>query len=313
MRNRGRKTTLRAAGIGTFCLLLSALPRTACAAGSSSVFQDVSVGYMASTFVGWETEEAKNIVRTWTDRFHKSGFPGGTTRIDIFQDVAGMERAIRERKVDIISTVSDDFVRLRKRTPLQPILLSAHSGGVYDQAVVLARRDRGFLQWKDLRGKQITISGDKVQSIQVTWLETQLMKEGYRTPGDFFSSVKEVVKPSQAILSVFFRQADACLTTRRSFDLACELNPQVGKELAILARSDDMASGVVSVRTGYDPKDMENITEILGSMDRNPSGKQLLQIFRVDHFVPFREEYLETVEAMVKEHGELRAKPAGRR
>jgi len=297
-----------AAGVCALCLLLPALAGSAPDTRKIPDSGDITLGYMESTFFGMETEEARNIVQYWTDRAHKSNYPGAAAHVEIFRDIAGMEKALREGKIDIVSTVSDDFVRLRKRAPLLPIMLSGYRGGIHQKMVVVVRRDRGIREWKDLKDKQIVIAGEKVHSIHLTWLETLLMREGYRTPRDFFSSVKEIDQPSQAILSVFFRRSDACLTSLRSFDLAVELNPQVGMEMFAIAKSPDMATGVISVRSDFDPGDKEKLIEAFRSMDGNPAGKQLLQLFRVDHFVPFREEYLESVKKMVREHDLLSAK-----
>jgi ABC-type phosphate/phosphonate transport system substrate-binding protein len=302
-----------AAGIGALCLLLAAPPGRAADAERPRDQMDIALGYMSSTFVGVETEEARNIAKVWSDQVHKRNYGGGVTRNVVFNDVPTVVKALREKKIDILTTISDDFLRIRERVPLEPILMTVNSSGIYQRMVILVRRDSGYLQMKDLRQKRIAIPGDQAQSLHITWLETLLMKEGYRNAGEFFSSVKEVRTPSQAILPVFFRQVDACLASQQSFDLAMELNPQLGKELVVLARSGDMVGGVISLRADFDPSQKDRVIGILESLDKDPQGKQLLRLFRVDRLAPFRGEYLVSTEAMLAEHAELRTNPAKRR
>ena len=305
----------RAVHVALLCLLLS-IPGPAGGRASEVEIPSgprvISLGYMKGVFLGLEEEEAKNVLKIWVDRVYGPNFPDCVTRIGIVDDIAEMERAIQGKKVDVISTLSDDFVRLRDSAPIRPVMLVARGGSVYQEMVLLVRRDSGLRQLKDLHRKKAVLTGEEGRMIHMLWLETMLMREGYRTSRDFFSSVREVSKPSQAILSVFFGQSDACLASRFAFDLATELNPQIGREMVVLAKSAGMAIGVVSVRSDFEPKKRDTLIASLESMEASPAGRQLLNIFRMDRFVPFREEYVAPVEALVKEHARLREKLTGR-
>ena len=57
--------------------------------------------------------------------------------------------------------------------------------------------------------------------------------------------MKLVDHASQAVLPVFFRQADACLMPRWSYDTMVELNPQVKDQAIILALSPLLARGAL--------------------------------------------------------------------
>jgi hypothetical protein len=81
----------------------------------------------------------------------------------------------------------------------------------------------------------------------------------------------------------------------------------------VLARSGDMVGGVISLRADFDPSQKDRVIGILESLDKDPQGKQLLRLFRVDRLAPFRGEYLVSTEAMLAEHAELRTNPAKRR
>lgn len=131
------------------------------------------------------------------------------------------------------------------------------------------------------------------------------MGEGILNPQTFFSIVKEVQKPSQGVLQVFFQQAEACIVNRNTFNIMTELNPQVGKEIMPVFASPGIPGGVVSLRVDLDQRNKKTITDTLTSMHTNPQGKQLLTFFRKKKLVPFKVEYLNAIEDLVKEHRDL--------
>ena len=55
--------------------------------------------------------------------------------------------------------------------------------------------------------------------------------------------IKEAQKPSQALMPVFFRQADACVASRHYFEVNSELNPQIQRELMSISNSPGLAGG----------------------------------------------------------------------
>lgn len=131
------------------------------------------------------------------------------------------------------------------------------------------------------------------------------MRDAVRKPEDFFSSIKEFRRPSQAILPVFFEQADACLTTQQAFDVVSELNPQVSRDLVVLERSPDIASGVLVLRTGLEPRVKASLIEVLEKLPADPEGDQILRLFRMNRLIPWRPEYAAGVAALLREHESL--------
>jgi phosphonate transport system substrate-binding protein len=238
----------------------------------------------------------------------KRKFIRGSSETLVLKDVASLESAFIQKRLDLGIMVSEEYVQLRDRAAILPVFVSATDLGPYHQLVLLVRRRDGLRSLSDLRNKRLTLARDQSKTIHLFWLETLLMKEGARRAEDFFSSVKEVRKSSQAILPVFFHQADACLTTQQSFDVVRELNPQVGEDLVVLAQSRDIAGGVLAFRADYDPSARETITEVLRTLQEDPQGSQLLKLFRMSRLIPWKPEYITSAEALLREHGRLRLK-----
>lgn len=312
MADAERTLRLPAVVIGAFALLIYAATGTAEDNDLRVDSPHLNVGYTMNVFTDVDTEDARSVTKVWSEQILKRWFQEGTSESAIFEDMESLEFAFRKKNIDLVAMVSDDYVHLKNRVPVQPVFVTENHNGIYHQIVLLVRRDRGIHTLGDLRHKQLMVPLEQARTIHMTWLETLLMKEGVGSAEEFFSTVKEVRKPSQGILPVFFKQADACLTTRQSFRVVCELNPQVGKELTILAISPDIAGGVIVFRPDYTEEYKNKLTEILLKVQTDPQGRQLFKLFRIYRLIPFRPEYLETVEALLEEHTRLRLKLARR-
>jgi hypothetical protein len=67
----------------------------------------------------------------------------------------------------------------------------------------------------------------------------------------FFGSVEEKVKVSQALLSVFVGQSDACLFPDESYKTMVELNPQLKQKLRTIVTLDNLLIGIGFFRKTY--------------------------------------------------------------
>ena len=104
------------------------------------------------------------------------------------------------------SFLSAEYLELREKVPLEPLFIPVKGKDLYDRLVLVVRKDSGSRSLADLKGKrlfkQAEISTMKAQSVA----RTLLMRQGVRNPERFFSSAREMTKPSASIFAVFFRK-----------------------------------------------------------------------------------------------------------
>ena len=268
------------------------------------------VGYSSRVFVDVDLEDAKAVTNLWTDILtRQSGYKAGAN-VTIYQDLQTLEKDVKAKKSDLLVVMACEFLEIKSRVTLDPILVSEFENGVYEEMVLLVRKEKNISSFSNLRHKPIAIPKGLFMTTCQLWLETCLMREGILNPKTFFSNMKEVQKPSQAVLQVFFKQVDACIVNRNAFTTMIELNPQVGKELMPVVTSPGIPGGVVSIRVDLDDQDKKSIFDTLTAMHTNPQGKQLLTFFRKKRLVPFKAEYLRTIEDLVKEHHDLQMRLA---
>jgi len=182
-----------------------------------------------------------------------------------------------------------------------PVLSADYGKSFYDELILLVRKESGVTRVAQLRGKSLRVEAGQKGSIPIKWLDSVLAAKALPEPQGFFAGISEFSKASQVIMPVFFGQADACLTSRNSFNILSELNPQLGRQMLVLERSPGFATGIIAVRKDIRNPRRDNMVEILQEMQSDPKGKQLLTLFRCNRLVPFRPEHLASVEKVLWE------------
>jgi phosphonate transport system substrate-binding protein len=240
---------------------------------------------------------------------------GGTAEPDavILQDIHSAGNHLREKTVDLLFLLPQEYLKVRDTLPVVPVVVSTPPKNTYEELVLLVRKDSSVRTAGGLRGKRLVVETDQKGALPTMWLEILLMKEGISgdTKG-LFGSVKATKKPSQTVLPVFFKQADACIITRNAFETMAELNPQLGRELLSIASSPPLVSSIGVLRQDYYDKHGAYLTGELIRLHEDPQGKQILMLFHKDRLIPYRPEHIASVEAMLREHGDLRMNLARR-
>jgi len=149
-----------------------------------------------------------------------------------------------------------------------------------DQYVILVKRNGGIKKMDDLRGRRLVMQKGFRMCVAPFWLST-LFPERQRGPVEHvFGSVVPETKVSRVVLPVFFGSADACLTQKQGFDMICELNPQVGKDLTALAISPEMVVTLYAFSRNYHGAYRERFVAALSSIGASAAGQQLATLFQ---------------------------------
>ncbi len=271
----------------------------------------LSVALTINKYSDVDVKDAKAALAVWIDMIAKR--TGSRTKVELFSydDIAKFEREIRANKIDLVFLFPQEYLHLRSRIPFDPIAISLPLGTEHKHFALLARKDHGFTGVRGLANRDALMETGENSSLIFLWLETLLMKEGVPGPEVFFSNFKSVKKASQAILPVFFKQADVCTVNLTAFETMKELNPQVGQELVALAQSSGFPQGIVCMRKGLAEK-YDAFVEEMFSVHNRSQGKQILTLMRIKKLVPFMPKNLETTEALLAENQALKSKLARR-
>ena len=159
-------------------------------------------------------------------------------------------------------------------------IIAAGGASGLEQYVILAKQSSGLRQLGDLQGRRLLMLKTPKMCVAPAWLCT-VLDEGHFGPADrFFGSVATDMKSSQVVLPVFFGQADCCVTSKRSFDTMCELNPQVARELKVITSSLAMVVDFYVFRRGYLGAKREGVIRAMSALTASESGRQLATLFQ---------------------------------
>jgi ABC-type phosphate/phosphonate transport system substrate-binding protein len=146
----------------------------------------------------------------------------------------------------------------------------------------------------------------------MVWLEALLAQQSLAAPPEFFKATTRAEKPSKAILQVYFRQADACVVTTNVYAVAGELNPQLQRDLRVVAVSPELVPALFYFRPGDKSRAREELEPAILGLHETPAGQQVLTIFQCDRMVKSPTTCLATTRELLKECGRLKgAAPQG--
>lgn len=268
--------------------------------------QQLNIGYSSRSFVNVPREDIRVAVCMLSEKVARRAASAAESRI--YDSISEMARDLKNRKLDVVAVPPDEFLNLKRHASIEPVMMTATNKSHEVEVLLLVRNDSSIRSLKDLRNRTIVVPAKTAQygSVYQIWLETILARHGLPSINAFFSSVREAQTASQALMPVFFRTADACVATGQVFNLAAELNPQIGNDLRVIAETGKLAGGIIALRKDLPKHRKDKIREALLSLHEDPEGRQLFLLFQLESLIPYRPEYMKETEAFLDEYHRLR-------
>jgi ABC-type phosphate/phosphonate transport system substrate-binding protein len=262
------------------------------------------VGYSNKTLADVDPKDATAALKIYTQELGRE--VGYNTEGKVYDSTDVMIRDANQGKLDLIALTSLEYLRVKGRFESELAIAHVRDGKSKHTYLILVRSDRQFADVGSLKNKRISVlKGDEVGML---FLNTTLLKQGHPEARNFFSEVDEKSKTSQAVLSVFFGQADGCIVDDVAFKTMGELNPQVLKNLTPLVQSGELLTSLSVFRAALPLAMKDEVLAWARRLREYPKGRQVLMLFKVDDIVPVRESDLEGVKRLAAEYDRLRRK-----
>jgi ABC-type phosphate/phosphonate transport system substrate-binding protein len=267
--------------------------------------EGIVIGYSSSIFVGVDRKDVQAALNMWSEELGKASGLKKTLRATIFESLEDLVAGIRQKTVDFVAMTMLDYLKIRSQVGLEPLLTGTNQGQVGEEYALVIPKGVPWTELKQLRGKNLLVEKSSgACNNALLWLDTQLLQQHLPPSQGFFQSVKLVDKASQAVLPVFFRQADVCLMPRWSYDTMVELNPQVKEQTTILSHSPLLAKGGLFLVKDI-PPDKRELILATQKVWQTVRAKQLLTLWHAEGAVPYQPAYIQTMVNLYEEHGRL--------
>ena len=288
------------AGLG---LLLAALPDRSHGAGLPVA--PFRVAFTSSMFTDVNELDARAAMKIWILTVAKErGLPVDPNP-HVCPPNGNLARFCRTNQVDGMALLAPEYWRLSQELKCDRLAVSVVGGSITEEYVLVVHQDSPWERVEQLQGRTLHVLNNPRMSLAEIWLDTVLLEAGQKRTAEFFGSVTTINKATRVVLPVFFRQADACLTTRKSFALMGELNPQLNQQLRILAGSSEVVPSAFAFRSDYvSPLRMIMLDEMT-RLSESPAGQQILSLTQSDRFVARPVSCLDSALELLEQHHRL--------
>lgn len=188
----------------------------------------------------------------------------------------------RKGQLDAMAVNIIEYRQIAEFLDSNQIVTSAGTAGM-EQYLLVVKQGGGVRQLADLKGRRLCVLKTPKMCVAPEWLFTVLEDAHCGSAEQLFGSITAEHKFSRVVLPVFFGQADACLTSKRGFDTMCELNPQVAKELKVIAVSPRLVVSFYIFTRNCQGANRQKVIRTVMGLPNSVAGKQLATLFQFEN------------------------------
>jgi ABC-type phosphate/phosphonate transport system substrate-binding protein len=271
------------------------------------------VGFSSRVFPDVDQRDARVAMELWTRELARGMGIKGTPVTSIYKNPADLLEAVKKGELTVVTLPAIEYLQMRDKAPMTAVIVAASNSGDARQYALIVRRGSGISTLADLRGKTIIIPSSTKNEASHIWLHVLLMREIKEDRTQFFRQVQESSAASKSVLKVFFKQADAAIVSRGALVTSAELNPQISKNIAIIAESKPLHGDITCVPNNISKKLRYSITDSALHLHETVTGKQMFTLFQIDKVIPFNASSLSGLEDLLRDRDRLLAKQVKRR
>nr|WP_320192149.1 PhnD/SsuA/transferrin family substrate-binding protein [uncultured Desulfobacter sp.] len=244
--------------------------------------EEVRFGFVQAILGTINENDAKAAIRSWTNTLvEELGLPA-IPFVSIYEDLAQIQTEIEKKQVDVVCLTTPQWFAVRDLISEDGLLAVKAGGTINEEYVVLVHRTSSANSLQDLKGKSLRVWEYSRTALSCTWLRSLMVEKGLGPADEYFSKIKWVKKINEAVLPVFFKQADACLVNLKGLDIMAELNPQIAQQVKIVEKSSPYIPVIFCFRKDYHAPIKQILLDDLQEMMDSSAGGQLLTIFQME-------------------------------
>jgi len=232
------------------------------------------------TLAGANVNDARAAYQVWLHEVHGNlSFVSVEPVPEVFIPSEELIRDIRKGILDCYAVTALEFAKVADLTNPDSLLLEDYLADGMEY-VLLVHKNSPFKKVANLRGAHILshLHGDMV--LLPVWLGTMLAANSLPQAEQFFASQQLIGNLNQVLLPVFFRRADGACMARRSWEMAAELNPQLGRDLLAVAVSPKIVPIIFAFRNNTLASTRKALIDSIERIYAAPAGQQIIALYQ---------------------------------
>ena len=263
------------------------------------------IGFSAAMFAGLNSSDARNSIKALTVSIAREVDIIADPDPLIYENTDEAENILHRHLIGAISMTTSEYWLLRRNVEFNRFLINTRKESAVGTYLLLTREGSDISSLADLKGKKLIVYSSPAMCLATAWLDVELAKKTLPQTTVLLGNVTEFAKPTKVVLPVFFGQADACLITRYSFDTMVELNPQVGRQLRIIATSPEFITTLFGFRADLSSALTEKSILAFVKLRSSIAGRQTLAIFKTEDIAEGNATDFDSSLALLDEHARL--------
>lgn len=236
------------------------------------------IGVSHASFGNVNRNDATAALKAWAATVVRERHLPLDVQVEVMEQASDLKRALTDRTIEAGTLSAEEFVEIAPA--VESVYVTVGTGGFTERYAMVVRRDSGIGALGSLKGKRLVRHISAKTSPALPWLETELAHQQAGGADQFFGEIAQQDSPSKAVLQVFFRNSDACLVTTNAFHLACELNPQLERQLSLAAVSPPLVPSLLLFRPDYDSPHRQEFESAILTLHTTTAGRQVLTVFQ---------------------------------
>ena len=237
------------------------------------------------TLAGANISDARAAYRVWLQEIARQyGTRTADTVPDIFIPSDEIIRDIRQNTIDGYGVTALELAKVADLTDPDSLVLQEHLANGMEYVLIVHDRSK-FRSVADLRGATLVSHLHRDMILERPWLATMLAESNLEAPESFFGSRKLSGSLTQVVLPVFFHRADVACLARPSWETALDLNPQLGRDLRILAASPKVIPIAFAFRRNTKPHLRKALVDSIQHISTMVAGQQIVALYQSSTFL----------------------------
>lgn len=258
-------------------------------------------GFTEGALEGASPNDARAASLLWAQGIADAIGLYGSAEATILQTPQAALTRMYEGSLDLLAISMLEYLSVENQLKCVPAMVWSKDGETMVEYVLVARTGtRGIA---GVAGKTLTMyAPNRPWALAELWLDVLLSEAGAPGRPVAPASVKIVGKKGHAAMAVFFQQADYAVEPRSAFETAIELNPQLGRDLTVVARSPRLLPGLVCLSEAMGPERRQQYVERAVRLHELARYRQVFMALQITRFAPANPRDLDSARALVRQH-----------